>query len=120
MCLMSSFQKVYYKVKEAGKGNEELIKESVTRSCSAGICDSRNDLVNCSHDQLENPGCTRRFCCNDADFCNAAGSLAISYLPFILLTSAAILRTIYSRIFKCNGRISFIPQDVSKGGALQK
>ena len=113
MHLMSSFQKVYYKVKEAGKGNEELIKESVTRSCSAGICDSRNDLGNCSHDQLENPGCTRRFCCNDADFCNAAGSLAISYHPFILLTSAVILRTIYSWIFRCNGRISFISQDVS-------
>ena len=79
MHLMSSFQKVYYKVKEAGKGNEELIKESVTRSCSAGICDSRNDLGNCSHDQLE----------------NALVDSAATMLTFVMLLVHLLFRTIH-------------------------
>ena len=65
---MFSLQKVQYKVK-APKG--DVVYESTVRSCSADICESRNDFVNCSKDMLENPGCMRRYCCTE-DMCNWA------------------------------------------------
>ena len=76
------------------KGNEDSFMESVTRSCSAGKCDPRDDFVNCTYDELENPGCTQRYCCSDADLCNAADSLTMSHLTLGLVASVKILHAI--------------------------
>ncbi len=53
-------------------GRTDSFYESIVRTCSVGRCYERNDFVNCTADQLENPGCTRRLCCRDKDLCNQA------------------------------------------------
>ena len=107
------FQKTYYKVKDIRKGNDDTFAESVTRSCSAGKCDPREDFVNCTYDQLENPGCTQRYCCNNADLCNAADSLTISHLTLVLIALATILHAIYNEALISQEVISRIPGDNS-------
>ena len=86
---LNIFQKVYYKVMKVGKSDS--FYESIVRTCSVGRCYQRDDFVNCTLDKLENPGCTKRLCCNDRDLCNQATSNAkhtlLHILPyFILLT----------------------------------
>ena len=89
---------MYYKVKDVNKGYEETFSESVVRSCSVGKCDSRNDFVNCSHDQMEISGCTQRFCCSDTDLCNSTSKVNVNLLPLVILCFLFI--SIFSNINK--------------------
>ncbi len=71
------FQKVFYKVRPLN--GPAIPDESVTRSCSAGVCEEKNDFLNCTYDKLENPGCSQRFCCEDNDLCNYASTIHHAY-----------------------------------------
>ncbi len=71
------FQKVFYKVRPLN--GPAIPDESVTRSCSAGVCEEKNDFLNCTDDKLENPGCSQRFCCEDNDLCNYTSTIHHAY-----------------------------------------